>query len=474
LKLKMMLYLIIILLTYSINIQSYHYHNTKLYHKFRNYNIFKSTTTNDKNHNNFPKADEPIVPSVYREDLYAVLSVPRNATKDDLRIAYWSIAARNHPDRNQSIEALELFRNASYAYQILGRDNKTRKEYDSKYQTKVYLDAIEDVGNGLIIPLAMEVAIPLINMSVQAIGSIAVPLIKDTFEQSNAIFKGVFNNNNDETQLNIFDRAKIALDRKVYEQQMKKQIVILNDYKKSLNEFSLQYNNYISQSNKYKQNMIDLSNQENNEVNKLSDIHKEEQTIQSKLNELADVDMQLTNYQQKKLNYLNNFELSLNNKTAYISNKRQEIKKLELLLQLAKEDLSVALYESNTLNTLIDNEKQDLTNILIDITNNNNQIKSYEKQLNNIKSTTRQIESFLSTSKQQKQNLTNQIEVLNDLIDPLKNKINQLNSKKENIEKLIGEIKQNQLIKESEYEMKRKNLIELEKLKVNQLGSGFK
>eukprot|EP01035_Chromulina_nebulosa_P021659 gene21659-28027_t len=147
------------------------------------------TTINDKNHNDFPKADEPIVPSVYREDLYAVLSVPRNASKDDLRIAYWSIAARNHPDRNQSIEALELFRNASYAYQILGRDNKTRKEYDSKYQTKVYLDAIEDVGNGLIIPLAMEVAVPLINMSVQAIGSIAVPLIKDTFEQSNAIFK---------------------------------------------------------------------------------------------------------------------------------------------------------------------------------------------------------------------------------------------------------------------------------------------
>jgi len=121
-------------------------------------------------------------PTVYAEDLYGVLGVSSNATTAEIKDAYKSLMFQNHPDRNASTAALYLFRNASYAYQVLGRDPKLRSEYDSKYLSRVYLSVLEDVGTEVLRPLAMDVAVPLINFTAQALGSLFIPVFQSTME----------------------------------------------------------------------------------------------------------------------------------------------------------------------------------------------------------------------------------------------------------------------------------------------------
>jgi curved DNA-binding protein CbpA len=142
-----------------------------------------------------PTVGLSIAPTVYQEDLYNVLGLSLNATKVELRDAYWAIAFRTHPDRNDTPEALSDFRNASYAYKVLGRSQQTRSDYDSKYRTKLYLESIDQLNRDVITPFAMDVAIPLINLTVRGIGGIgsfAAPFFKDAFEQSTAVFDAAF------------------------------------------------------------------------------------------------------------------------------------------------------------------------------------------------------------------------------------------------------------------------------------------
>ncbi|NJL70925.1 MAG: J domain-containing protein [Candidatus Competibacteraceae bacterium] len=62
---------------------------------------------------------------------YDTLSVPENATTDDIKRAYRAIAFRYHPDRNQGDStAEETFRNASEAYSVLS-DPEKRRQYDT-------------------------------------------------------------------------------------------------------------------------------------------------------------------------------------------------------------------------------------------------------------------------------------------------------------------------------------------------------
>ena len=56
--------------------------------------IYRLATTNAK------ESDEKIEPAFYSEDLYGVLGVSPNASRDELKEAYWSISSQNHPDRN--------------------------------------------------------------------------------------------------------------------------------------------------------------------------------------------------------------------------------------------------------------------------------------------------------------------------------------------------------------------------------------
>ena len=65
-----------------------------------------------------------------KRDYYQVLSVPRNATEDEVRKAYRRLAMKYHPDRNpDDKEAEEKFKEAKEAYEVL-TDSQKRAAYD--------------------------------------------------------------------------------------------------------------------------------------------------------------------------------------------------------------------------------------------------------------------------------------------------------------------------------------------------------
>jgi molecular chaperone DnaJ len=64
-----------------------------------------------------------------RRDYYDVLSVARDASKDDIKNAYRRLALQYHPDRNKSPEAEEKFKEISEAYAVLS-DEEKRAQYD--------------------------------------------------------------------------------------------------------------------------------------------------------------------------------------------------------------------------------------------------------------------------------------------------------------------------------------------------------
>ena len=65
-----------------------------------------------------------------QRDYYEILGVSRDATDRDLKRAYHKLAMAYHPDRNDSPEAEEKFKEASEAYEVLTDPNK-RRLYDA-------------------------------------------------------------------------------------------------------------------------------------------------------------------------------------------------------------------------------------------------------------------------------------------------------------------------------------------------------
>ena len=83
----------------------------------------------------------------------------------------------------------------------------------------------EEVSNDIIKPLTFDVAIPLINITIQSIGSLAVPLFREAFEQSSIILKAVSTVETveeDGTQADVISRAMQAIDKARYEQKLKR------------------------------------------------------------------------------------------------------------------------------------------------------------------------------------------------------------------------------------------------------------
>jgi curved DNA-binding protein CbpA len=65
------------------------------------------------------------------KDHYQVLGVARDASQDEIKKAFRSLALRYHPDRNpqDQQEAEEKFKEINAAYEVLG-DRARRKQYD--------------------------------------------------------------------------------------------------------------------------------------------------------------------------------------------------------------------------------------------------------------------------------------------------------------------------------------------------------
>lgn len=64
-----------------------------------------------------------------KRDYYEVLGIPKNATDDDIKKAYRSLAKKYHPDINKDADAPEKFKEINEAYEVL-IDPQKRQTYD--------------------------------------------------------------------------------------------------------------------------------------------------------------------------------------------------------------------------------------------------------------------------------------------------------------------------------------------------------
>jgi molecular chaperone DnaJ len=73
------------------------------------------------------------------ENLYNILGVSPNASGEDIRKAYRSLAMRHHPDRNTHSSAEIRFNAIKTAYELLS-DPKKRAEYDQSLNNRIVID----------------------------------------------------------------------------------------------------------------------------------------------------------------------------------------------------------------------------------------------------------------------------------------------------------------------------------------------
>jgi molecular chaperone DnaJ len=74
------------------------------------------------------------------ENLYAILGVAPNASDEEIKKVYRSLAMRYHPDRNDAPGAEARFKAVTKAYEILS-DRTKREEYNQSVNHRIVLDA---------------------------------------------------------------------------------------------------------------------------------------------------------------------------------------------------------------------------------------------------------------------------------------------------------------------------------------------
>lgn len=161
-------------------------------------------------------SSEFIEPTIYIEDYYGVLGLKPSATKAQIKESYKSLAFMNHPDRNNTPQALDIFRNATNAYRILTSDQKAI--IDAKYRTKQSLDVLEEIGTGVLTPIAVGIALPLLNLTFRSISSVTKPIFRDAVEQSNVVIQTAFDKNG--SPYDIVTRTAHAWELKRTEQSI--------------------------------------------------------------------------------------------------------------------------------------------------------------------------------------------------------------------------------------------------------------
>ena len=75
------------------------------------------------------------------KDYYRILNVSSASTKQAIRKSYRKLASQFHPDKNQSDEAEEKFKQISEAYNVLSNEER-RKEYDQSRKV-VHMDSFQ-------------------------------------------------------------------------------------------------------------------------------------------------------------------------------------------------------------------------------------------------------------------------------------------------------------------------------------------
>jgi molecular chaperone DnaJ len=74
------------------------------------------------------------------ENLYAILGVAPNASDDEIKKVYRSLAMRYHPDRNDAPGAEARFKAVTKAYEVLA-DPVKRAEYNQSVNHRIIIDA---------------------------------------------------------------------------------------------------------------------------------------------------------------------------------------------------------------------------------------------------------------------------------------------------------------------------------------------
>jgi curved DNA-binding protein CbpA len=74
------------------------------------------------------------------ENLYAILGVAPNASDEEIKKVYRSLAMRYHPDRHDAPGAEARFKAVTKAYEILS-DRSKREEYNQSVNHRIVLDA---------------------------------------------------------------------------------------------------------------------------------------------------------------------------------------------------------------------------------------------------------------------------------------------------------------------------------------------
>ena len=84
---------------HSLKKLSHRYHLSSLSTSSSKTSSSSSSSSSFQLYQSISPSDEIIDPVIYSSDLYEVLGLLRNASKAQIKDAYWTIASRNHPDR---------------------------------------------------------------------------------------------------------------------------------------------------------------------------------------------------------------------------------------------------------------------------------------------------------------------------------------------------------------------------------------
>lgn len=74
------------------------------------------------------------------ENLYHILGVAPNASTEEIKKAYRSLAMRHHPDRSTDTNAQSKFNTIKSAYELLTNPKK-RAEYNQRLSNRIILDS---------------------------------------------------------------------------------------------------------------------------------------------------------------------------------------------------------------------------------------------------------------------------------------------------------------------------------------------